>query len=650
VGDLVKLNGTVSSDDKGITAYKWNISSQPVGSSAVLSSDSNVTPTFTPLVAGIYVLTLNIKDTDDQWGLAEATVRVTAKLFPNAKPIANAGPDQEVKVLTQVTLNGSASWDDASLIAYNWNFTSKPADSIVTLSDETVVGPIFTPEIVGTYKFTLTVKDINNTWAKNDDIVVVAKPSGTGPPTADAGKDETIELGNSTTLNGSASVDDTQIKVYKWTVDAQPPGSNLAVQEVMVQNITPLSIGQYIFGLSVRDNDNLWSSQTDTMTLTVIPKNLAPSAKISQPEDKSTYLSTDILQFVGSESSDPEGSDLTYQWSSSLDGDLGTEASFAKNLSIGEHEITLSVTDDHGHKVSTTIDVRIKLDDLPVPELSANKALILKNEKVTLDGSKSSDAQGPLSQYFYDFGDGQNSGWASSSQSTHQYKISGTFSATLKVKDGKGQVSIVSAPVNITVGERPTAALVTDLTLQTIKKPIVFDASSSSDPEGTIVSYYYDFGDGTNSGWVSNKTMSKTYLTVGTFDVTVKVKDDLGFESINTAKISVTTQAPKKTKTDGLGTNMLMLIVILVLVVMVIVALMIALRMRGKKAAAPVQQAPQAPPPQVPPPAVQQPQPQYYDQSGQAYYQPQGQAYDPNQYQGYDQSAQQYNQYQQPPQ
>ncbi len=658
VGDLVKLNGTASSDDTGIKAYKWNISSQPVGSAASLSSDSNVTPTFKPLVAGIYVLSLNIKDKDDQWGLVEATVRVTAKLFPNAKPLANAGPDQEVTVLTPVKLNGSASWDDASVTAYNWNITSKPADSIITLSDETVVCPTFTPEIVGTYKFTLTVKDINNTWAKNDEVLVKAKPSGTGPPTANAGADETIELGNTTQLNGSASADDQQIKLYDWSVDSEPSGSNLVVLDAAVQNITPLSIGPYIFSLKVRDNDNLWSLQADTMSLTVIPKNLAPNAKISQPEDKSTYLSTDIIQFVGSESSDPESSDLTYQWSSSLDGDLGTAAAFAKNLSVGEHKITLSVTDDHGHKASSTIDVRVKFDDLPVPVLSASKSLILKNDKITLDGSKSSDVQGAVAQYYYDFGDSQNSGWGSSSQTSHQYKSAGTFSATLKVKDGTGQMSGLSAPVNITVGERPTAALSSDLTVQTIKKPLVFDASSSTDPDGTIVAYNFDFGDGTNSGWLSNKTITKTYLTPGTYEVSVKVKDDLGFESLNTAKISVTTQAPKKTKTNGLGSNLLILILVLVIVAVVIVALALAMRKRGKTATAPVQQMVQAPPAPVPPPVVQQPQPQYYDQSGQGYsqqpaYDPnqyQQPAYDPNQYQGYNQSGQQYNQYQQPPQ
>jgi len=648
VGDLVKLNGTGSTDDTGIKAYKWNITSQPTGSSASLSDDTNVTPTFTPLVAGIYVLSLNIKDKDNQWGLVEATVKVTAKIFPNARPIARAGPDQNVTVLTLVKLNGSASWDDAQLTAYNWNITSKPADSTMTLSDETVVGPTFTPEIVGTYKFTLTVKDINNTWSKNDEVVVVAKPSGTGPPTADAGSDQTIELGNTTALNGSASSDDQQIKVYNWSVESQPPGSNLAVLDIPVQNITPQAIGPYVFSLRVRDNDNLWSVQADMMTLTVIPKNLAPSAKISSPEDKSTYLSTDTIQFTGTDSSDPEGSDLSYQWSSSLDGNLGTDASFAKNLSVGAHKITLSVTDDHGHKVSTSVDVRVKFDDLPVPVLSASKGLILKNDKVTFDGSKSSDAQGAVAQYLYDFGDGQNSGWISSSSSTHQYKSSGKFFATLKVKDGKEQAGNLSAPVNITVGERPTAALVSDLAVQTVKKPIQFDASSSSDPEGTVKEYYFDFGDGTNSGWQTNKTITKTYLAPRTYEVSVKVKDDLGFESLNSAKVSVTAQAPKKTQATGLGSTLLLLILVIVIVIIVVV-LVIVMRKKGKKTAAPAQQAPQAPlPPQVPPPVVQQPQPQYYDQSAQANYQPQ--AYDQTQYQGYDQSGQQYNQYQQPPQ
>jgi PKD repeat protein len=52
-----------------------------------------------------------------------------------------------------------------------------------------------------------------------------------------------------------------------------------------------------------------------------------------------------------------------------------------------------------------------------------------------------------------------------------------------------------------------------------------FDASSSFDPDGSIVSYSWDFGDGSTGSGV---TTSYTYAADGTYTVTLTVTDDAG--------------------------------------------------------------------------------------------------------------------------
>ncbi|HET7088802.1 MAG TPA: PKD domain-containing protein [Anaerolineae bacterium] len=63
-----------------------------------------------------------------------------------------------------------------------------------------------------------------------------------------------------------------------------------------------------------------------------------------------------------------------------------------------------------------------------------------------------------------------------------------------------------------------------------------FDASGSSDPDGTITSYAWDFGDGTAG---SGTTASHTYAAAGTYNVTLTVTDDDGATDAHTQGVMV---------------------------------------------------------------------------------------------------------------
>ncbi|MFN8152256.1 MAG: PKD domain-containing protein [Solirubrobacterales bacterium] len=72
----------------------------------------------------------------------------------------------------------------------------------------------------------------------------------------------------------------------------------------------------------------------------------------------------------------------------------------------------------------------------------------------------------------------------------------------------------------------PTAAFTSPGSFST-GSPVSFDASSSTDPDGTIARYDWDFGDGTTLA-DGGPTPSHTYATAGTYDVKLTVSDDAG--------------------------------------------------------------------------------------------------------------------------
>jgi PGF-pre-PGF domain-containing protein len=74
-----------------------------------------------------------------------------------------------------------------------------------------------------------------------------------------------------------------------------------------------------------------------------------------------------------------------------------------------------------------------------------------------------------------------------------------------------------------------------------------FDGSKSSVPGGTVVAYYFDYGNGQNSGWVSDNFIYYAYLQAGFYYAKLKVKDNNGVESAWSANVTINVQSSRPT-------------------------------------------------------------------------------------------------------
>jgi uncharacterized delta-60 repeat protein len=172
-GSVVLLDGSDSYNSSGARmTYSWTFDSLPVGSSATISDQSAVDPTFTADIDGSYDLSLVVNGTDVD------AVTITASSV-NSAPVANAGVDQNVSTGSTVTLNGSGSSDaDLDALTYSWSMTSAPATSTATLSDSTVVNPTFDADLDGSYVLQLIVND-GTVDGTPDTVVITASTEST---------------------------------------------------------------------------------------------------------------------------------------------------------------------------------------------------------------------------------------------------------------------------------------------------------------------------------------------------------------------------------------------------------------------------------------------------------------------------------------
>lgn len=132
--------------------------------------------------------------------------------------------------------------------------------------------------------------------------------------------------------------------------------------------------------------------------------------------------------------------------------------------------------------------------------------------------STSSDPDGMIASYAWTFGDG---GTATTQNPSHTYSAGGTFTVTLTVTDNQGATGNVSHTVTVAPPNQPPVAAFTS----SCNQLTCSFTSSSSDPDGTIASYAWTFGDG---GTATTQNPSHTYGAGGTFTVTLTVTDNQG--------------------------------------------------------------------------------------------------------------------------
>lgn len=99
-------------------------------------------------------------------------------------------------------------------------------------------------------------------------------------------------------------------------------------------------------------------------------------------------------------------------------------------------------------------------------------------------------------------------------------------------------VPFLSTPV---VNKHPIAIVNADRSLLAVNENVVLNASDSTD-DVRVERYFFDFGDGANSGWSTDPVATHAYSSVGAFRVSLSVADDLGFENINTAELTLSVQ------------------------------------------------------------------------------------------------------------
>lgn len=555
LGARALLSGAGSSDADGDPlSFRWRLESRPAGSVAVLGAGGSVESSLVPDLPGRYVVLLTVND-----GRADSVPDAVVISTENSAPVANAGADRAAVVGEVVTLDGSASSDvDGDSLGFAWSVVSRPAGSVASLAPPGAVAPTVTIDRAGSYRLRLVVNDGNLSSAP-DDIEISTRNTA---PVANAGADASAVVGGIVTLDGTGSTDvDGDVLTYAWSLTSVPPGSLAAIDvpTAVAPHFNVDRTGTYVAQLIV--SDGTVASAADTVVVTT--RNSAPVARAGADQ---SAVAGQRVPLDGTASSDPDGTPVSHAWalvavppgSTAVLENPASPAPWFVADRDGIYVAQLIVNDGELSSAPDTVSISTT-NAMPAANAGPDRLDVAVGSTVTLDGTASSDPDGqPLSYQWSLVAVPAGSAAVLSDPSAPGLSFTadkaGDYVAQLVVSDGL----LTSAPDTVllrTLNRPPVAVAGADQSV-TVGVTVTLDATGSSDPDGDLLTYDWQFvarpagssaslnapalGQGAFTADVSGRFVVRVTVTdsAGAFSA-----DDVDVDVAATARLDVPAQA-----------------------------------------------------------------------------------------------------------
>ncbi len=300
-------------------------------------------------------------------------------------------------------------------------------------------------------------------------------------------------------------------------------------------------------------NDSLWGDPTETLGGWVYTSGEFPSDNSTATDENDAAIQfkiwdnynpphanagpdktvnvNEIVNFDGSGSTASSGSSLVeYKWDFNNDGVFDATGKITSHTytHVGTYTVKLEVTDSLGEKDDDSCTITVVS---PPPEAKFTYSPKSPFTSTTIQFTDISSGYGKIISWHWNFGDGSTS---SEQNPNHRYSDDGTYKVTLTVTDEYGKTD--STYKYITVKNvAPRADFVFSPSNPSILDNVHF-SDASTDSDGYIASWHWDFGD----GYTSNlKNPTHKYSQKKTYKVILTVTDDDGAKSNITKQITV---------------------------------------------------------------------------------------------------------------
>ncbi len=339
---------------------------------------------------------------------------------------------------------------------------------------------------------------------------------GTTPLITQADKNTLLELYQRVRTTGFTAAEQSQLQALGLT-----PAMIATFKSSFDKDMTALPVNTSLAGVvgqfevALRANEAGLQTMSNAAANAAAASNSAPDAAFTA--NKTTGKAPLTVQFADT-SSDPDGDTFTASWDWGDGTAEGTGLSPTHSFTApGTYTVTETVTDGADSDTATK-QIKVIAPTPPTAVFTYTKA----GQHIDVDATASSDPDGTITGYDWNWGDGSAHGTGVTAGHTYPAGTA-TYIVTLTLTDDDGSTSTATRTIEIGGNDKPFARF----TSTTTKGFVETNGSTSSDPDGTIVNWGWEWGDGGSNNSAA-ATSSHNYAADGTYTIRLTVTDNGG--------------------------------------------------------------------------------------------------------------------------
>jgi hypothetical protein len=386
-------------------------------------------------------------------------------------------------------------------------------------------------------------------------------------PTANAGQNQSVNLGQLVTLNASASTDPNGLPLTRqWSLTLPPScsGINLSSTTDVMPTFPANCVGNFSAQLIVRNSLNIASAP---VTVTISTSAVAPTANAGANQSLSLTQVNPTVSLNGSASTSPGNLPLTYTWSflnrpsgsaAALSNPSAVQPTFTADR-IGLYRLQLIVNNGFLNSPPSTVD--ITTSNLKPTANPGNSQSATVNLLVNLNGSGSTDPNSLPLTYTWSLTTRPATSNATLSalniiNPTFTLDINGTYVAQLIVCNPFQ----CSDPATVTISTQLLAPTARPGNPQTVNvgTPVNLSGLTSSDPQSLPLTYLWSFNSrptGSSAAFTSNTSATPSFTPDRFGDYVVQLTVSNGTLSSPPATVTISTNYVVPTANAGANQN-----------------------------------------------------------------------------------------------